>query len=213
MFAQSHYGAPKRQGRVVTLSLLLHMLFLGWILHSPKPIFVAPSEIVKGQGGSLLTRIYFGGQTGVAQAHPEHERYSRQAKLQAAKQLPRLAAKMQKGNDVRDSLASNGASAGSLYGSLSVGAISGLEVRPALPVVSFDPVVEPDLLNGTVGDVIIEITIDSVGNITEMRVLQSLDPAVDHQVLAALEKWHFLPATRNGVPIPSKQDVHYHFPR
>jgi len=213
MFAPLHFGAPRPQAKVVTVSLLFHMLFLGWILHSPKPIFIAPSEIAKGQGGSSLTRIYFGGQTGVAQAHPEHERYSHQAKLQAARQLPRIAAKMQKGNEIKDSLASNGASAGSLYGSLSYGSITGLEVRPALPVVSLDPVVEPDLLNGTIGDVVIEITIDSVGNITEMHVLQSLGPAVDHQVLAALEKWHFLPATRNGVPIPSKQDVHYHFPR
>jgi|SRR5581483_10274559 len=212
MFAPIHYDAPRRQGHVVTVSLTLHLLFLGWILHSPKPLFVAPSEIVKGQGGSSLTRIYFGGRTGVTQAHPEHERYSHQAKSQVPKELPRLAARMQKGNEMRDSLASNGPSAGSLYGSLSYGSISGLEVRPALPVISFDPDISSDLLNGSVGDVVIEITIDSVGNITEMHVLQSLGPAVDHQVLAALEKWHFLPATRNGVPIPSKQDVHYHFP-
>ena len=44
-------------------------------------------------------------------------------------------------------------------------------------------------------------------------VLQSLGPAVDERVLAALEKWHFTPASKNGVPIPSKQDVYYHFPR
>ena len=39
------------------------------------------------------------------------------------------------------------------------------------------------------------------------------EPAVDAKVLAALEKWQFTPASKNGVPIPSKQDVYYHFPR
>jgi hypothetical protein len=38
-----------------------------------------------------------------------------------------------------------------------------------------------------------------------------MDPAIDEKVLAALESWHFHPATRDGIPIPSKQDVHYHF--
>jgi hypothetical protein len=44
-------------------------------------------------------------------------------------------------------------------------------------------------------------------------VIQSLGPAVDQKVLAALENWRFTPASKNGVPIPSKQDVYYHFPR
>jgi len=79
-------------------------------------------------------------------------------------------------------------------------------------VVSVDPVIEPDLLAGRSGDIVVEITIDSAGNITDMKVLESLGP-LDQQVLAALAKWHFLPATRDGTPIPSKQDVHYHFPR
>jgi len=42
-------------------------------------------------------------------------------------------------------------------------------------------------------------------------VVQSLGPAIDGKVLAALENWHFHPATRDGVPIASKQDVVYHF--
>jgi hypothetical protein len=41
--------------------------------------------------------------------------------------------------------------------------------------------------------------------------VQSLGPAIDAKVMAALENWRFRPATRDGVPIPSKQDVVYHF--
>jgi len=213
MFAQFKFGLPKRQPALLGSSLAAHFLFLGWILHSPPPIFVAPHEIARGEGGSFLTRIYFGGQTGVTQAHPAPPRFLHQPSIRPLHPLPPLSAKMQRGNATASSLAPEGLAAGSSYGSLSYGSLTGFEVRPALPVVSSDPVIEPDLLNGVTGDVIIEITIDSVGNITEMKVLQSFNSAVDQKVLAALEKWHFLPATRNGVPIPSKQDVHYHFPR
>lgn len=213
MFAQFKFGFPRRQAALLGSSLAAHFLFLAWILHSPAPIFVAPKEVTKGDGGSTLTRVYFGGQTGVTQAHPQPHRFLRQPNARALHQLPPLSAKMQKGNATASSLAPEGTAAGSPYGSLSYGSLSPFEVRPALPTVSFDPIIQPQLLNGMTGDVIIEITIDSEGNITDMKILQSFNPAVDQKVLAALGNWHFLPATRNGVPIPSKQDVHYHFPR
>jgi len=213
MFSQFSFGIPKRQAALLSCSLIAHFLFLGGVLHSPAPIFVAPSLVAKGDAGSSLTRIYFGGQTGITQAHPARHVLLRQANPRPINQLPPLSAKMQKGNATASSVAPEGTAAGSPYGSLSYGPMRGFEVRPALPLVSFDPVVQPDLLNGITGDVIVEITIDSVGNIVDMKVLQSLGPAVDQKILAALEKWHFIPATRDGVPIPSKQDVHYHFPR
>jgi hypothetical protein len=42
-------------------------------------------------------------------------------------------------------------------------------------------------------------------------VLQSLGPKLDEKVLVAPDNWHFHPATRNGTPIPSKQDAIFHF--
>jgi TonB family protein len=125
---------------------------------------------------------------------------------------PSPAAKGVAGNNTKAVLASEATAEGSLYGSLSEGQSTGFEIRPALPVVSMDPVIEPDLMAASSGDIVVEITIDAEGNITDMKVLESLGP-LDQKVLAALAKWHFLPATRNGIPIPSKQDVHYHFPR
>ena len=87
------------------------------------------------------------------------------------------------------------------------------KVRPALPIVSTDPaVVGSDLPSGLEGNVIVEITIDEAGNVVERSVIQSLTPVIDGKVLAAVEKWHFRPATRDGVAIASKQDVYYHFP-
>lgn len=213
MFAQFSFGMPRRQAALLSFSLGLHFLFLGLILHSPAPIFVAPALVTKGDSGNSLTRIFFGEQNGITQAHPAPHVFRRELKSRHTPELPLLSAKLQKGNATAQSIVADGAAAGSVYGSLSYGSLSGFEVRPALPVVSFDPLVPPELLGGITGDVIVEVTIDSAGNITDMKVLQSFTPPVDQKVLAALEKWHFLPATRNGIPIPSKQDVHYHFPR
>jgi TonB family protein len=102
--------------------------------------------------------------------------------------------------------------AGSRYGSLTEGPSAGAEVRPALPVTTAEPMVGAgDLQAVAEGNVVVEITIDESGNIVSKIVVQSLGPNIDAKVLAALENWHFRPATSDGVPIPSKQDVVYHF--
>ncbi len=102
---------------------------------------------------------------------------------------------------------------GSPYGSLTYGAVSGLEVRPAVRIFGSEPILDTDDLAGiSEGNEIIELTIDAQGSIVEKSVLQSLGPVVDTRVLTALADWRFRPATRDGVAIPSKQDVYYHFP-
>jgi TonB family protein len=211
MFTQLYPAVPKRKATLLSVSVSLHLVFLGWLLHSPAPIFVAPSAVVRGQSGSSLTRIYFGGDSGVSQEQPKPRlAWQRPPKNTSAHRLQPPPAKLEVGNETAS--IRPGAAAGSLYGSLSYGTFTGPEIRPALPIVSPDPVFGSD--PATIeGDVIIEVTIDETGSIVQKVVLHSLGPAVDDRVLAALEKWHFTPASKNGVPIPSKQDVYYHFPR
>jgi protein TonB len=60
--------------------------------------------------------------------------------------------------------------------------------------------------------VIVEISIDAQGIVVAERLLQGLGHGVDERVIAVLRDWRYHPATRNGVPIPSKYDVHFHFP-
>jgi periplasmic protein TonB len=212
MFTPVRSGIPGRQAAWLACSFALHFLLLGIILHSPTASFLAPSLVTRGEAGSSPTRIYFGGQRGILQDHPSRLVFSvPPPSHRAVHRRPSPPAKVAAGNDTQATLA-QATSVGSPFGSLSDGRSTSFEIRPALPTVSFDPVVEPDLLAGGSGDVVVEITIDSAGNITDMKVLESLGP-VDQIVLAALAKWHFLPATRDGTPIASKQDVHYHFPR
>src|SRR5438046_2226258 len=74
-----------------------------------------------------------------------------------------------------------------------------------------EPSVWPWQLPASTGNEVIEITIDERGEITNKVVLHSLGADIDDKCLAALENWHFRPATRNGTPIPSKQDAIFPF--
>jgi TonB family protein len=212
MFAQIHSGLSKRQTWLLGVSLTLHFAFLGWLLHSPTPIFVAPVSVVRGQSGDSVTRIYFGGRRGITQEHPNPQlTYQRPPKNSKSHRMEPPDAKLEAGNEIAANQP-GGPAVGSPYGSLSVGAYAGPEIRPALPVVSPDPLFGSEAAS-LQGDVIVEITIDEQGSIVEKIVLHSLNPSVDQRVLAALEQWHFIPASKDGTPIPSKQDVYYHFPR
>ena len=64
---------------------------------------------------------------------------------------------------------------------------------------------------GNNGDVIVEITIDEQGNVVKTAVLKGIRNDLDQKVIATLQNWRFKPATQDGVPIPSQQDVHFHF--
>src|SRR5215467_8798792 len=161
MFKQLRPVAPKRQVATLSASLVVHFLFLAWILHSPAPIFVAPASVVRGQEGSYLTRIYFGGDRGVSQERPKQLKWQRPPKVAKAHSLEPPLAKMELGNEVASNRPS-GPAAGSLYGSLSYGTVTGPEIRPALPVVSPDPVFGSDAASVD-GDVVVEITIDETG--------------------------------------------------
>ena len=227
MFSLLHRRIPKPQVRSLSVSLTLHGLLLVFLLHAPTARVISPSLTLAGKNGTSVTELYWQPAARNAPAPKSQgaaERTRHQQVVAAALRWNR-ARSQEKTNPPDASLtetaaASNANShatanpvrpAGSQYGSLYSGAV-GHEVRPALPVASAEPAVSPaDLVGGIEGSVVVEITIDDKGNIVEKTVIQSLRPAIDAKVLAALENWHFMPATRDGVAIPSKQDVYYHF--
>ena len=221
MFTAFSRGDWKATRVAPPLCSLLQCLVLLWLVHSPRPIFVAPASVARGEGGTRVTRLYYPGRP--LDSGPGDASLSAPVSLQHKDARSRLEwaqpPRAGKGRrvppaNIAQSAASNntntGPSAGSEYGSLAEGPLSGEEIRPALPINASDPAVYPWELREE-GDVIIEITIDEAGNIIDRRVLHSMSPAIDQKVLLALTTWHFRPATRDGIPIPSKQDVHYHF--
>jgi len=218
IFKSVDVSKPRRRG--LHVSLLFHSLLVAWMLYPSTPIFVRPSTTLAGKNGTSTVYLYLPSQsatTTVAQElNTEENRHlllpTAPAKKKEIRKRPNLARTPQELHET-ESAQSNQPSAGSLYGSLSYGQSDGTEVRPAIRVSGSEPTVnEYDLAGVNEGNIIVEVTIDERGNITQKTVLHSLNPAIDHKVLAALEDWHFLPALRDGDAISSKQDVYYHFP-
>ena len=184
-------------------------------MHSPPAIFISPTSIREGQYGTSVSTIYFAGSPKVARPHLPSKTYLT-LKRNPPKSTPQLKpdSKLESDSPRNEAtLLPNQRPAGSPYGSLSYGTLFGPDVRPALPVFFPDPVIDSSELPDGQGDVIVEVTIDEQGNVVHEVLVQSVSPSIDQKVLAAVARWHFRAATRNTVPIASKQDVYYHFPR
>jgi len=210
---------PQRRG--LHASLLAHVVLVVALLIPSTPIFVRPSTTLAGKNGTSTVYLYIPSQSATSavaqELNIEENRHlllptPPPKKKQELRKKPALARTPQELHEA-ESAPSIQPPAGSLYGSLSYGKSNGSEVRPAIRVSGSEPAVYPwDLGNAPEGNIIVEVTIDERGNITNKVVLQSLNPIIDHKVLAALEDWHFLPALRDGDAISSKQDIYYHYP-
>src|SRR5581483_11769528 len=210
-------------------SLALHAAALAWLLHAPEPLLLNPNSVAYGQNGTSVTRLYWSSKTPDDSSHSSSdlatERYRHQrlgqkltwkssqhlAKLNATETPVSKAEAEDQAKTQTLSALGHGAQAGATYGTLAKGSIYGDEIRPALPIATSDPSVWPWQLPESPGNEIIEFTVDERGEITNKVVLHSLGPDIDSKCLAALENWHFHPATRNGTPIPSKQDAIFPF--
>ncbi|HEY5056189.1 MAG TPA: energy transducer TonB [Acidobacteriaceae bacterium] len=78
----------------------------------------------------------------------------------------------------------------------------------------FFPHPAPDLSTmppGTEGDVVLTALIDEQGKISGLTLLAGIGPVIDHEVIQTVRQWTFTPATKDGLPISSRQELHFHF--
>jgi outer membrane biosynthesis protein TonB len=229
MFTQLEPATARRERWLRWGSVVSHGAILVWLLHPPEPLKLQPSAVAIGQNGTSVTRLYWSSKSPDNSSHSSpdsateryrhqrlgHEKLTWKAPAQLAKLAPQSPLTRAEAADASKtqtlSALGHGAQAGALYGTLARGSFYGDEIRPALPIATSDPVVYPWQLPNSPGNEVIEITIDERGEITRKTVLQSLGPDIDTKCLAALDNWHFHPATRNGTPIPSKQDAIFPF--
>jgi outer membrane biosynthesis protein TonB len=230
MFAQLNPATAHRHRWLLSTSLAFHALLLLWLLHSPEPQLLTANSVASGQNGRSVTRLYWPSKSpdestqsssDIATQRYRHQRLSHnKLTLNSPAQTANISlplnplARTNTEDESKTqtlSAAGHGAQAGPTYGTQYHGSFFGDEIRPALPVTTSDPVVYPWQLPNYPGNEVIEITIDERGEIVKKTVLQSLGPDIDTRCLAALENWHFQPATRNGAPIPSKQDAIFPF--
>jgi periplasmic protein TonB len=205
----------RRWNSSLLVSLVLHCVVIYFLVRPPRPIYVTPSSVAFGHGGTSTELVYLAQHGSAAtqdpDARPEQARIALHSPARPRhKPSPRPSAL----NNAQQVVSVDQPSrAGSPFGSLAQGPASGHDIRPALPLVFPNPAILPwQVPSGVEGNVIVEVTIDEQGNVTETKVLQGLGHGIEEKVVAALRNWRFRPAIMDGRAIPSQQDVYFHFP-
>ncbi len=192
------------------ISVVLHFAVIAMLSVQTEPVIVKTSLLMKGDDGKSMSLVYLAAKQNRDSVDPsqttEPSKFHLPRKQKAKAKPPRPVSD-------RDVVAKNESpKAGLANGSMYDGLMSGHDVRPALPIVSPDPPVTGDELHGAEGDVIVEVTIDVRGEVIQTRLLQGIGHGVEQIVIAVVQRWKFKPATQDGIPIASRQDVHFHYP-
>jgi TonB family protein len=206
-----------RGHRAVAVSVAAHLALLAVIaFHNPKLIDLSPNWLAFGDGSHTYQLIYV---PPSANDNTPLDTAKLQLPTKASKPRPHPQFKPPKSAPAPQPLVADAEAgdrnshAGSPLGTMIDGPISGHEVHVAYPTVYPDPPVDrAELPRDLVGDVVIEVTIDSQGNVVETKIVQAIGHGIDEKIEATLRRWHFQPATLDGTPVASKHDVHYHFP-
>ena len=208
-----------RRHCAVGVSVAAHLTVLAMIVfHNPRVIDLSPTWLAYGDGAHTSKLIYL--PPGVNDETPADA-----AKLlfppPANKPRPRPIPRSQPPKPAPEpppvttdaEAGDHNSHAGSPLGTMIDGPITGHEVHVAYPIVFPDPpVARAELPRDLQGDVVIEVTIDSQGNVVETKIVQAIGHGIDEKIEATLRRWHYQPATLDGTPVASRHDVHFHFP-
>lgn len=199
--------------RLIAVSVFIHIgLLAGILLHRAKVDEFMASELAFGNGEHSYRVVYVAPGDEPASTT---DALSLRAKIAPRRQHVPAPKKREQPKPVAADaeIAAQQSRAGSPLGTLIDGPITGHEVHVAYPTVFPDPPISRSQLPaGLQGDVVVEVTIDSQGNVVETRVIQAIGHGLDEKIVGALRQWHFQPATLDGTPVASKHDVHFHFP-
>ncbi len=205
----------RRRNRALLVSFVVHVVVVYFVVRPPRPMYITPSSVAYGHGGTSTELVYLSARGAISYSDSAEKPEQQQIHLKSqARPLPKPAPKQSPVTTATNQVtADQPTQAGSPFGSLSQGPTSGHDVRPALPVIFPNPGILPwQIPSGVEGTVIVEVTIDALGNVTDTRLLQGLGHGIEEKVLAAVRNWRFKPAMMDGRAIPSQQDVYFHFP-
>ena len=190
-----------RQGRWIAVSAGFHALVLVALLRGSH-IRIAPIPHPGTREGTHLALVYHPGRSAAATAQavvePVETPLSRHLKLKPAPARPSSSASPSPSTAAASSQGNNALGTGNV----------------TVALATYFPWPRPDLAilpHGTRGDVIVDITIDQEGRIVETQVAQSMGQDIDSSVLSTIQTWTFKPATRDGVAVPSEQELLFHF--
>ena len=192
------------QRRLILASALLHLAVLASLLYVRR-VHVEPTRLPGTAHGSRISLIYSPGsartEKSLAALKPAPAKLTQPTKLHAI-----LTTQASTDTHAPASANPNAAQGGDARGSGNV----------TVALATFFPAPKPDLTQlprGTRGDVIVDVVIDEQGKIVDTQVAQSMGHGVDETVLATIQTWTFKPATKDGVAVPSQQEILFHYER
>jgi periplasmic protein TonB len=200
-------AAPHRTLAHTIGSVAVHLLVLAALIHHSKP-WIAPIRLPGTEHGSNLILAYLPGRAPVQSTTATPNT----APQLAESKSPPLTPPKAKTKPTTASPNTNSPASAQPNSAIGADALGSGNVDIALA--SFFPTPKPDLSSlphGTKGDVILDIVIDATGKIADVKITSSLGHGIDETVVATVQQWTFHPATRNGEPVASEQELRFHY--
>ena len=199
-------AAPSRNPKYAAASALLHLLLLVVLIHQ-RASFVAPIRLPGNEHGTNLSVTYLPGRAPVQASTPNPKAHPQQAEATKppTPSTPKLKTTTRSPNT--NSPASPDPNSTTGADSLGSGDIN-------IALASYFPAPKPDLSvlpRGTKGDVVLDVVIDTAGKIADIKMTSGLGHGIDETVIATVQQWTFRPATKDGQPVASEQELHFHY--
>src|ERR1700691_2018155 len=82
------------------------------------------------------------------------------------------------------------------------------DAEPALPLFHpHPPIADRSLLPVKEQDVVVDVAISALGDVTDEKLVHGLGNGLDQVVLDTVKGWHFRPATLNGTAVASMEEI------
>jgi len=197
-------ASPRSTRRWATASIALHLAVLAAIVYTRTPRLTKVSMPGDRNGHRILLTYNPG--SSIAQA----------STLQAEKHLPPAPIKSHTPSAPTPAQAAPAATVASTNPDTTPGADGLGDGNMTIALELAHPYPHPDLSqlpSGTRGDVVVDVVIDKTGHIAKFTMAHGLGHGIDETVLATIQQWTFQPATRNGQPVASEQELLFHYER
>ena len=200
-------GASARSPQYAIASAALHLLLLGILIHQ-RASWIAPIRLPGNDHGTNLMVTYLPGRAPIQASTPNPKATPQQTAADTplpTPPTPKL--KTNTASPNTNSPASPNPDSTTGADSLGSGNIN-------IALASYFPTPKPDLSTlprGTKGDVILDIVIDTTGKIADIKMTSGLGHGIDETIIATVQQWTFHPAIRDGRPVASEQELHFHY--
>jgi protein TonB len=198
-------AVPVRSRAALIGSTAAHLLVLGVLVYHGRH-WIAPIRYPGTEQGHNIVLTYLPGRAPVQSIAPVPKT---QASVQVKPPVP------EKAQPKPETITSpNASSPVSDHPDSASGADALGSGNISIALVKYFPRPAPDLSTmspGTKGDVVVDITIDENGKISDLKLVKGIEHTIDETVIATIRQWTFNPANRDGHPIASEQELHFHY--